>query len=114
MASTSSPSTAARAAPAPHPHLQRQRRPALPARLRAVYATFARRPHRPAHLHRGGELGLPDNALVAFALGADMVNVAREAMMSIGCIQAQKCHTDHCPTGVATQNDWLSRGSTRR
>lgn len=56
------------------------------------------------------KLGLPDNAVVAFALGADMVNVAREAMLSIGCIQAQKCHTDHCPTGVATQNPWLVRG----
>ncbi len=30
--------------------------------------------------------------------------------MAIGCIQAQKCHTDHCPTGVATQNPWLVRG----
>jgi hypothetical protein len=39
-----------------------------------------------------------------------MVNVAREAMLSIGCIQAQRCHTDACPTGVATQNAWLSRG----
>ena len=48
-----------------------------------------------------GKLGLPDNALVAFALGADMVSVGREAMLSIGCIQAQKCHTDTCPTGVA-------------
>ena len=57
-----------------------------------------------------GKLGLPDNAIVAFALGADMVNVAREAMMSIGCIQAQKCHTDKCPTGIATQNEWLSHG----
>src|SRR5687767_3373434 len=58
----------------------------------------------------GGKLGLPDNAIVAFALGCDMVNVAREAMLSIGCIQAQKCHTDTCPTGVATQNAWLSHG----
>jgi hypothetical protein len=31
-------------------------------------------------------------------------------MLAIGCIQAQKCHTDTCPTGVATQNAWLSRG----
>ena len=45
----------------------------------------------------GGKLGLPDNAIVAFALGCDMVNVAREAMLAIGCIQAQKCHTDTCP-----------------
>src|SRR4051794_17339609 len=58
----------------------------------------------------GGKLGLPDNAIVAFALGCDMVNVAREAMLAIGCIQAQKCHTDSCPTGVATQNPWLAHG----
>jgi glutamate synthase domain-containing protein 2 len=57
-----------------------------------------------------GKLGLPDNALVAMALGCDMVNVGREAMLAIGCIQAQKCHTDHCPTGVATQKPWLVRG----
>ncbi|MEV0695546.1 FMN-binding glutamate synthase family protein [Streptomyces sp. NPDC050388] len=57
-----------------------------------------------------GKLGLPENAAVAFALGADMINVGREAMLSIGCIQAQKCHTDRCPTGVATQNPWLARG----
>jgi glutamate synthase domain-containing protein 2 len=57
-----------------------------------------------------GKLGLPDNAVVAFALGADMVNVAREIMLSIGCIQSQKCHTDSCPTGIATQNNWLSKG----
>jgi glutamate synthase domain-containing protein 2 len=57
-----------------------------------------------------GKLGLPDNALVAMALGCDMVNVGREAMLSIGCIQAQKCHTDRCPTGVATQDPWLAHG----
>lgn len=57
-----------------------------------------------------GKLGLPDNAVVAFALGADLVNVAREAMLAIGCIQSQKCHTDTCPTGVATQNPWLVHG----
>ncbi|MDH4225517.1 MAG: FMN-binding glutamate synthase family protein [Deltaproteobacteria bacterium] len=57
-----------------------------------------------------GRLGFPASALVAFGLGCDMINVAREAMLSIGCIQSQKCHTDHCPTGVATQNRWLARG----
>ncbi len=57
-----------------------------------------------------GKLGFPDQALFAFALGCDAINVAREPMMAIGCIQAQKCHTGHCPTGVATQNKWLMRG----
>src|SRR3954468_7333976 len=76
-----------------------------------VYAEFARRGLQDDVVFiGGGKLGLPDNAVVAFALGCDMVNVAREAMLSIGCIQAQKCHTDTCPTGVATQNAWLSHG----
>jgi glutamate synthase domain-containing protein 2 len=76
-----------------------------------VYSTFARAGLAEQVTFIGaGKLGLPDNAVVAFALGCDMVNVAREAMLAIGCIQAQKCHTDACPTGVATQNAWLARG----
>ena len=58
----------------------------------------------------GGRLGLPENALTAFALGCDGIGVAREAMLAVGCIQAQHCHTGHCPTGVATQKKWLVRG----
>ncbi len=57
-----------------------------------------------------GKLGIPENAVVAFALGVDLVNAGREAMMALGCIQAQKCHTDHCPVGVATQNPRYTRG----
>ncbi len=57
-----------------------------------------------------GRLGFPEVALLAFALGCDMIGVAREAMMAVGCIQAQRCHTGHCPAGVATQNKWLMRG----
>ncbi len=86
---------------------------ALPFKLAfsRVFATFAR-----AGLHEdivfagSAKLGLPDTALSAFALGADHVNVGREAMLAIGCIQSQRCHTDRCPTGVATQNPWLVRG----
>jgi glutamate synthase domain-containing protein 2 len=76
-----------------------------------VYSTFARRGlAEQVTFIGGGKLGLPDNAVVAFALGCDTVNIAREAMLAIGCIQAQKCHTDTCPTGVATQNAWLAHG----
>jgi len=57
-----------------------------------------------------GKLGFPESALFAFALGCDMINVGREALMSIGCIQAQRCHTGMCPSGVATQNKWLMHG----
>lgn len=76
-----------------------------------VYSVFAERGLTDDITFIGsGKLGLPENAVVAFALGVDMVNVGREAMLSIGCIQAQKCHTDACPTGITTQNPWLTRG----
>lgn len=57
-----------------------------------------------------GKLGFPETALHAFSLGCDIIALAREPMMSIGCIQAQRCHSGRCPTGVATQNRWLVRG----
>ena len=85
----------------------------LPFRLgfSRVYAQFARRGLQDQVTFIGaGKLGLPDNAIVAFALGADLVNVAREAMLAVGCVQAQKCHTGDCPTGVATQHPWLAHG----
>lgn len=40
----------------------------------------------------------------ALALGADWCNAGRGFMFAIGCIQAQACHTNHCPVGVATQD----------
>ena len=40
----------------------------------------------------------------AFAIGADWANSARGFMFSIGCIQSLHCHTNKCPTGVATQD----------
>tara|TARA_B100000686_G_C16776026_1_gene968529 strand:+ start:1007 stop:2509 length:1503 start_codon:yes stop_codon:yes gene_type:complete len=71
---------------------------------------YTRSLHRDITFIGAGKLGYPDTALAAFALGCDIVNVGREAMMAIGCIQAQRCHTGHCPTGVATQSPWLARG----
>jgi len=38
------------------------------------------------------------------AIGADWCNAARGFMMAVGCIQAQTCHTNKCPVGVATQD----------
>jgi glutamate synthase domain-containing protein 2 len=86
---------------------------ALPFKLgfSAVYSIFARAGVAEDVVFIGaGRLGFPDEALVALALGCDMINVGREAMLSIGCIQAMRCHTDRCPTGVATQSAWLMRG----
>ncbi|MCA9515755.1 MAG: FMN-binding glutamate synthase family protein, partial [Myxococcales bacterium] len=57
-----------------------------------------------------GRLGFPAESLFAMGLGCDLIAVGREAMMAVGCIQAQRCHTGRCPTGVATQSKWLMRG----
>jgi glutamate synthase domain-containing protein 2 len=44
-----------------------------------------------------------------FALGANWCNAARAFMFSLGCIQAQVCHTNKCPVGVTTTNPWRER-----
>ncbi|WP_375188579.1 FMN-binding glutamate synthase family protein [Sphingobium yanoikuyae] len=44
------------------------------------------------------------------ALGADWCNSARAFMFSLGCVQSMRCHTDTCPTGVATQSPARQRG----
>ena len=76
-----------------------------------VYRTFAEAGiHHDVAFIGSGKLGLPENALLAFALGCDAVNVGREAMLAIGCIQSQRCHTGRCPTGVATNSQWRQRG----
>jgi glutamate synthase domain-containing protein 2 len=86
---------------------------ALPFKLgfSRVYASFARAGLAEDVVFLGaGRLGFPDSAIFAFALGCDMVSVAREAMLAEGCIQAMRCHTGGCPSGVATQSRWLMRG----
>jgi glutamate synthase domain-containing protein 2 len=44
------------------------------------------------------------------ALGADLCNSARGMMLALGCIQARRCNTNHCPTGVATSDPELVHG----
>lgn len=48
--------------------------------------------------------------LRALALGADMCNSARGFLFSLGCIQALRCDTNKCPTGITTQNKMLIKG----
>lgn len=50
------------------------------------------------------------DAAMVLALGADLVNVGRGFLFALGCIQALRCHTNECPTGVATQSRWRQRG----
>ena len=44
------------------------------------------------------------------AIGADLCGAARSFMFALGCIQARRCNSNHCPVGVATQNPSLVRG----
>jgi len=86
---------------------------ALPFKLgmSRAYRAFAERNMADQVVFIGsGRLGMPESALTAMALGCDMVNVAREAMLAIGCIQAQRCHTGKCPVGIATHSSWRTRG----
>ena len=50
------------------------------------------------------------NMVQRMAIGADLCNSARAMMFALGCIQALKCNTNHCPVGVTTQNPDLVRG----
>ena len=54
------------------------------------------------------------DAALVLALGADLVNVGRGFLFALGCIQALRCHTNECPTGVATQSHWRQRGLVTR
>jgi glutamate synthase domain-containing protein 2 len=57
-----------------------------------------------------GKLITPDKVAIALAMGADLVNIARGFMISVGCIMAQVCHTNNCPVGVATTHKKLQEG----
>jgi len=56
-----------------------------------------------------GKIATPIDIAVAMALGADAVYMARGFMLALGCIQALECHTNNCPTGIATQNKRLEK-----
>ena len=57
-----------------------------------------------------GKLITPAKAAWALCCGADFINTARGFMFSLGCIQAMRCHTNACPTGITTHNKRLQRG----
>jgi len=76
-----------------------------------VFEAFAEQGlHHDVTFVGSGKLGFVPDAAIAMAMGVDLIGVGREAMLAVGCIQAQKCHTGHCPTGVATQDKRLIRG----
>src|SRR5699024_10403973 len=62
------------------------------------------------YINASGKLLTPDKMVMALAMGADMINIARGFMLSVGCIMAQVCHTNNCPVGVATTDPKLQEG----
>src|ERR1700754_3935974 len=60
-------------------------------------------------LGASGKIATAFDMARAMAIGADYCNSARGFMFSLGCIQSLSCHTDRCPTGVATQDPTRAR-----
>jgi len=60
-------------------------------------------------LGASGKIATAFDIARAMALGADWCNSARGFMFALGCIQSLSCHTDRCPTGVATQDPTRAR-----
>ncbi|MDQ5917363.1 MAG: hypothetical protein QG660_472 [Pseudomonadota bacterium] len=65
--------------------------------------------HR-VRLIAAGKLLTPARVAWALSAGADFINTARGFMFSLGCIQALRCHSNTCPTGITTHNERLQRG----
>jgi glutamate synthase domain-containing protein 2 len=56
------------------------------------------------HIGASGKIVTAFDIARTIAMGADWCNSARGFMFALGCLQAQTCHTGHCPTGVTTQD----------
>jgi glutamate synthase domain-containing protein 2 len=61
-------------------------------------------------LMAAGKIATGGEAATHLALGADLIHIGRGFLLSLGCIQALRCHTNTCPAGITTQNRWLQRG----
>jgi glutamate synthase domain-containing protein 2 len=82
--------------------------PTIPALARARHHLDSRK-RRDITLIITGGLRLPEDFIKALALGADGIALANSAIQAIGCLAARICHTNNCPSGIATQNPQLSK-----
>ena len=57
-----------------------------------------------------GKLVNAGKQMMAMALGAHAFYTARGFLLALGCIQALRCHTNSCPTGITTHNPRLMKG----
>ncbi|MEC5399975.1 FMN-binding glutamate synthase family protein [Uliginosibacterium sp. H1] len=77
---------------------------------RAVDALLAANLKQRIKVVASGKIVTSARAAWALACGADFVNTARGFMFALGCIQALRCHSNTCPTGVTTHDPRLQRG----
>jgi methylamine---glutamate N-methyltransferase subunit C len=82
--------------------------PTIPALVRARRHLDARGARDVTLIITGG-LRLPEDFIKALALGADGIAIANSAIQAVGCIAARMCHTNQCPSGVATQDPELRK-----
>ena len=82
--------------------------PTIPALARAR-AHLDRREAEGVTLIITGGLRMPEDFIKALALGADGIALANSAIQAVGCVAARICHTNNCPSGVATQRPELRR-----
>jgi glutamate synthase domain-containing protein 2 len=81
--------------------------PTLPALVRARHYLDTQGASGRVTLIITGGLRLPGDFIKALALGADGIALANSAIQAIGCVAARICHTNNCPSGVATQDPKL-------
>lgn len=83
--------------------------PTIPALARARRFLDERKASGRVTLIVTGGLRVPSDFVKALALGADGIALANSAIQAIGCVAARMCHTNNCPSGIATQKEELRR-----